>query len=174
MITTKTLISNSGGDTRRVMSGLNAYINSDPAVREFVSAYNESDSQTQEIVKKMIVIICDESADQEEIELAQETVIEALFPNVAINFEDEYDSACETVQSQAAEKELDREEEVFAHRLRELMEERGMKQDELATTTGVSQSAISNILNRACRPRRSTVAKFAAALGVKLGDLWPQ
>lgn len=175
MITTENLLSISGGDTRRrVMSGLNAYINSDPEVRSFVSAFMECDPQTQEIVKQMMAIICDDSADEDEKDLANETVIEALFPSLMVECENAYDAACETAGSREAEDSLNHEEAMFADRVRTLMDDRGMKQEELAMATGVSQPAISNILNRSCRPRRATVAKFAEALGVTPQELWPE
>jgi transcriptional regulator with XRE-family HTH domain len=69
--------------------------------------------------------------------------------------------------------ELDQEEAAFSDRLKRLMSERDMTQEKLAKLTGVSQPAISNILNRCCRPQRKTVGRFAEALGVSPDELWP-
>jgi transcriptional regulator with XRE-family HTH domain len=69
---------------------------------------------------------------------------------------------------------MDAEESFFAHRLRELMEAKGLTQAELADKVGIGQPAISMMLNRACRPQRKTVLRFAQALQVPTEELWPQ
>jgi len=48
-----------------------------------------------------------------------------------------------------------------------------MTQEELAEKTGVGQPAISNMLNRQCRPQHRTVRRFADALGISPEELWP-
>lgn len=68
---------------------------------------------------------------------------------------------------------MDREEAVFAQRLRDLMEAKGVTQSELANKVRIGQPAISMMLNRACRPQRQTVVRFAQALGVRPEQLWP-
>ncbi len=68
---------------------------------------------------------------------------------------------------------LDREEAVFAERLRALMEAKNVTQVKLAEKLGIGQPAISMMLNRACRPQRKTVARFAEALAVRPEELWP-
>ncbi|HEY7426547.1 MAG TPA: helix-turn-helix transcriptional regulator [Gemmataceae bacterium] len=67
---------------------------------------------------------------------------------------------------------MDEEESFFAHRLRELMAARGLTQAELAAKVGIGQPAISMMLNRACRPQRKTVLRFAQALGVPAEEMW--
>ncbi|MFM7038566.1 MAG: helix-turn-helix domain-containing protein [Planctomycetaceae bacterium] len=52
------------------------------------------------------------------------------------------------------------------------MEEKNMSQETLASLMGVSQPAISNMLNRRCRPQRRTIVRFAQALGVTEEELW--
>ena len=69
---------------------------------------------------------------------------------------------------------MDKEESFFSDRLRELMETKGLTQSELAAKVGIGQPAISMMLNRACRPQRKTVLRFAQALGVPAEKLWPQ
>jgi lambda repressor-like predicted transcriptional regulator len=68
---------------------------------------------------------------------------------------------------------MDREEAVFAERLRNLMEAKGVTQAELADKLGIGQPAISMMLNRVCRPQRKTIVRFAEALGVRPEELWP-
>ena len=48
-----------------------------------------------------------------------------------------------------------------------------MTQEQLAAKIGVGQPAISNMLNRQCRPQRRTVKRLATALDVSPEDLWP-
>src|SRR5262245_61127473 len=67
---------------------------------------------------------------------------------------------------------MDEEESFFTHRMRELMAAKGLTQAELAAKVGIGQSAISMMLNRACRPQRKTVLRFAQALGVPAEELW--
>jgi lambda repressor-like predicted transcriptional regulator len=69
---------------------------------------------------------------------------------------------------------MDEQEAVFANRVRELMEAQGLSQAELAAKVGIGQPAVSMMLNRACRPQRKTVLRFAQALGVPPEELWPQ
>jgi transcriptional regulator with XRE-family HTH domain len=61
----------------------------------------------------------------------------------------------------------------FALRLRELMSAKQVSQLELAERVGCSQPAISQMMNRACRPQRKTILKLAEALHVQPRDLWP-
>lgn len=68
---------------------------------------------------------------------------------------------------------MDDEESVFAQRVRERMEAKGLTQAELASKVGLGQPAISMMLNRTCRPQRKTVARFAQALEVPPEELWP-
>ncbi len=69
---------------------------------------------------------------------------------------------------------MDDEEAVFARQLQRLMEEKGWTQTELADKVGLGQPAISMMLNRACRPQRKTVLRFAQALEVAPEELWPR
>ncbi len=69
--------------------------------------------------------------------------------------------------------ELDTQEAKFADRLKELMKARAITQSQLASRIGCSQPAISQMLNRQCRPQRSTILNLAAALDVEPHELWP-
>ena len=69
---------------------------------------------------------------------------------------------------------MDAEERNFARRLRQLIEERGLNQEQLAEKIGIGQSAITMMLKRTCRPQRKTVLRFAQALGVSPDELWPE
>jgi transcriptional regulator with XRE-family HTH domain len=62
----------------------------------------------------------------------------------------------------------------FARRLQEIMTAKQISQRELATRIGCTQPAISQLLHRERRPRKQTILKLAAALGVSADKLWPQ
>lgn len=64
-------------------------------------------------------------------------------------------------------------EDVFIGRVRNLMERKRISQTDLAGRIGCTQPAISQMLNRRCRPQRQTILKIADALGVDARDLWP-
>jgi transcriptional regulator with XRE-family HTH domain len=68
---------------------------------------------------------------------------------------------------------MNREEQAFAERLRELLDRKHISQTELAVRTGCSQSAISHMLNRNARPQKKTILKLAEALQVEPVALWP-
>lgn len=76
-------------------------------------------------------------------------------------------------EAEATLQEMDREETDFANRLRQLMDSKGMTQAEVASAAGIGQPAVSMMLNRACRPQKRTVIRFAQALGVEPNELWP-
>ena len=61
----------------------------------------------------------------------------------------------------------------FADRLRELMTTKCVTQQELSNRIGCSQPAISQMLNRKCRPQKNTIFKLAEALQVQPRELWP-
>src|SRR5439155_4487438 len=68
---------------------------------------------------------------------------------------------------------MNSQEATFAQRLRTLMETKQISQQELADRAHCSQPAISQMLNRACRPQKKTILKLAEALNVNARDLWP-
>ena len=65
------------------------------------------------------------------------------------------------------------QESAFAESLRTSMKKKGITQKDLANRIGCTQPAISQMLNRKCRPQRQTIFKLADALGISPRDLWP-
>lgn len=61
----------------------------------------------------------------------------------------------------------------FCRRLRALMDSKLVTQQELAIRIGCTQPAVSQLLQRAARPRKITILKIAEALNVSPRDLWP-
>ena len=70
-------------------------------------------------------------------------------------------------------KQMDSQEAEFAERLRDLMKKKQITQKQLAERIECSQPAISQMLNRKCRPQRKTLNKIASALDVDVRELWP-
>jgi len=58
--------------------------------------------------------------------------------------------------------------------LSKLLMEKNITQEELADRIGCTQSAISKMLTRNARPRRTTIFKLSEALKVEPTELWPQ
>jgi lambda repressor-like predicted transcriptional regulator len=136
-------------------------------------AYQECSSDIQQIVDDMVQIIVSPDSTSDERDHATDAVIEALFPSLTVDVLSYFDSQRNRPEFIEARKELDEQERHFAETVKGLMEERNMTQQRLAELTGVSQPAISNMLNRQCRPQQRTVAKVAEALGVEPESLWP-
>jgi ribosome-binding protein aMBF1 (putative translation factor) len=138
----------------------------------FLNAYHECSDEIRAVVDEMARIIGNRESTAEDREEAAATLIEALFPGVTGGTCERF---AQNMRTHGCEirSELDAEEETFAHRLRHAMEVKGFSQQQLAALIGVSQPAISNLLNRTCRPQRGTVEKLAHALGIKPDELWP-
>jgi len=143
------------------------------AVIEFKSAYAQCDPEIRQVIDEMMDICIDLKADEDEKNRAIATIIEAVFPNLATDLVEFEKRASPMPEAEALEKEMDEEEAFFADRLRYFMDKAGMTQEQLAEKTGVGQPAISNMLNRQCRPQHRTVRRFADALGVSPEELGP-
>ena len=61
--------------------------------------------------------------------------------------------------------------QAFGHRLRLLMEDRGITATELAELTGVSRQTISNYLNNGALPALDTSVKLSNVLDVTIDQL---
>lgn len=119
--------------------------------------------------------------DAEQRFATAELLAEILFPNAESKgapgldlVEDEDIAPSIAPEAKDILARMDKEESFVADRLRELMKTKGWTQAELAAKVGIGQPAISMMLNRLCRPQRKTVLRFAEALGVAAGELWPQ
>lgn len=138
-----------------------------------IGTYVECSPTVQQVIREMIDVVNDSESDQDDIDAALATLFEALFPRAASDICEFEDRAYESPEFKEAARELDREQEEFAQRVRKLMKLNGVTQEQLANETGITQPAISNVLNRKARPQRRTVVKFAAALHVDPEELWP-
>lgn len=146
---------------------------------KFLRAYLECSNEIQAGIRGMLEILNDPNTDEDDRDRTLITLADALFPNphdgrLGMDLEEsEKLGAGYSEEMRTTVEEIDREEETFATRLRNVMDEQGVTQEELATRIGVGQPAISNMLNRQCRPQRRTVLRLAESLGVLPQDLWP-
>jgi lambda repressor-like predicted transcriptional regulator len=139
----------------------------------FLAAYLECSPEIQAVVREMIDIINSDDSDPDDLNAAVNTLCEALWPSAAAEIRDADVLLCQSDDMAEVEQELGREQDAFANRVRALMKDKGLSQEQLARSAGITQPAVANILNRRCRPQRRTVARFAAALGVEPEQLWP-
>jgi lambda repressor-like predicted transcriptional regulator len=145
-------------------------------VRTFLhvrNAYDQCGDEIKKIVDEMVGIFSSQDATDDEKQRALLTIVEALFPSLAVDYLDYCESLRQSVDSRKQIEEMAEQERVFAERVQEQMQKTGMTQDDLAQAVGVGQPAISNMLVRQCRPQRRTVIKIAKALGVDPEQLWP-
>ncbi len=143
----------------------------------FLRAFLECSNELQEGVRAMLRIVFDAEADEQERWMATGTVLEILFPaaHEGLDLGELGPSAKGRFDGLAAAlQEVERQEEEFARRLKMVMAAKGINQSELAALCGVGQPAISNMLNRQCRPQQRTIERLATALGVQPRDLWPE
>ena len=146
---------------------------------KFLQAYLECSDEIQAGIRDMLAILSDPDSDADDCDMALHTLADALFPNphegkLGLDLlEAEQMGAEYSEQTAQVLASMDEQEATFADRLRGAMEAKGLNQEALAVATGVGQPAISNMLNRQCRPQRRTVLRFAEALGVAPENLWP-
>ena len=139
---------------------------------KFFCAFQECSPEIQDIVLRMARIIGDPEAAEDEREHAFDTFLEALLPGYTADFREMHEQIIRSPEGVRLRETLHQEEAAFAERLKRIMEEQGVSQQELAGKVGVGQPAISNMLNRQCRPQRRTVRRLAQALGVSPDELW--
>jgi transcriptional regulator with XRE-family HTH domain len=122
--------------------------------RQLADALAECSDETRATVSQTLDVLKDPRATPPERQQALATIADAL----SLRRDD-----LGTDSQQAA----------FADRLRELMNAKRVTQQELAERVGCSQPAVSQMLNRTCRPHKKTIFKIAEALKVQPQDLWP-
>ena len=143
---------------------------------EVLPLYLACDREGQATIREMVALLERPNVAAAQRQTALETIAKILFPSVPRSLAgslDEYERSLGRDSTEVDER-LDREEAIFASRLERLLDEKSMTQVELARRIGVSQSAISMLLARRCRPQRRTVARIAEALGVHESTLWPE
>lgn len=149
--------------------------------KRFWGALAECGDDVQEVVVSLLAAIKDPRTTAAERKRALMTIADALYLNPCeVDGQYGQDLAASEPYAAARSVPLAREvqvmnaqEETFARRLREVMAAKQISQQELAARVGCSQPAVSQMLNRACRPQKRTVVRLAEALQVHPRDLWP-
>lgn len=159
-----------------------------PEQREFIKRFIECSDEVQSVVRSMFAVLEYEHSTDDDKQRAFSTIADALFLNPENGHGSygmdlariERDSAMghpvESRRSVISNRldQLQAQEASFANRLSKLLIEKNITQEELADRTGCTQSAISKMLTRNARPRRTTIFKMAEALRVEPTELWPQ
>ncbi len=151
-----------------------------PARRRTWFALAECSEAIQQVVVDLLSVVRDPCTTPDERQQALMTIADSLFRNANVGRECGLDSATSVTLAVASNastpceiERMDSQEASFSQRLRELLESKRVSQSELADRVGCSQPAISQMLNRNCRPQKKTILKLAEALNVRASDLWP-
>jgi lambda repressor-like predicted transcriptional regulator len=138
------------------------------ALQAIVAALGECDSELRDEALQLLRQLSSGKLDEYEREATMSLLAEILFNDGGF-------PADEATEQEAlgVVRNMQAEEGQFADRLRQVMADRGITQEQLAKAIGVGQSAISMMLQRKCRPQKRTVRRLAAALGVVPEALWP-
>jgi transcriptional regulator with XRE-family HTH domain len=136
-----------------------------PEQRELIKRFMECSDEVQSLVRSMFAVLEYEHSTHEDKQRAHSTIADALFLNP------ENRHGCYGMDQTRL---VDAQEASFADRLSKLLIEKNITQEELADRIGCTQSAISKILTRKARPRRTTIFKLSEALKVEPTELWPQ
>jgi lambda repressor-like predicted transcriptional regulator len=140
---------------------------------KFLRAYLECSDAIQTHIRELLPIISDPNTDSDDREMTLATLADLLFPDSDNPLGGDWDEAEHSLEGRSCIEEMDREEQHFADRLRATLESKGMTQLELAEKLGVGQPAISNMLNRDCRPQRKTILRLSEILEIAPEALWP-
>ncbi len=159
-----------------------------PKQRELIQRFMECSDEVQSVVRSMFAVLEYERSTHEDKLRALSTIADALFLNPE-NGHGGYGMDLTRIERDTAKghpvesrrpvvsnrlDQLEAQEASFANRLSKLLLEKNITQEALADRIGCTQSAISKMLTRNARPRRTTIFKLAEALRVEPTELWPQ
>ncbi|MBL8812468.1 MAG: helix-turn-helix transcriptional regulator [Planctomycetaceae bacterium] len=162
-----------------------AILNVDAKQRELIRVYLECSDDVQSLVRSMFAVLDHSLTTDQDRERAMTVIADALSAKVEKHGGERLDFLS-TVRKAIQEREpterppiaaqpvqLETQEATFSSRLRKIMDEKNVTQEELAERIDCTQSAISKILTRNARPHRKTILKVARALNVQPTELWP-
>ncbi|QDV42215.1 antitoxin HipB [Stieleria neptunia] len=158
-----------------------------PEQRDFIHKYMECSDEVQSVVRSMFAVIESEDTTDDDRHRAFATIADALHLKPE-NGHGSYGLDFRKSQTEIAtkhpdpawrpiiadrQKQMDSQEATFADRVKTLLQQKNITQEELAKRIDCTQSAISKMLSRKSRPQRKTILKMATALNVSPTDLWP-
>ena len=158
-----------------------------PEQRELIKRFIECSDEVQSVVRSMFAVLEYEQSTVEDKQRALSTIADSLFLNTDVGH-GSYGTDLTRIERDTAKghlvesrrpivskrlDQLDAQELSFADRLSNLLIEKNITQEELADRIGCTQSAISKMLSRNARPRRTTIFKLSEALKVEPTELWP-
>jgi transcriptional regulator with XRE-family HTH domain len=173
--TTQALLENTNTSLMRLILSLHG-----SQQQAFIAALTECSDQLRTNSDRLMAIIDDPESLPGDKGRAWHTLLDQL--RLLPDTEDRYGMDLAQSESGAAERfpalqyeveKMDSQESQFADRLRRLMKDKHITQKQLAERVECTQPAISQMLNRKCRPQRSTLEKIAMALQVDIRELWP-
>ena len=165
-----------------------AILKTSPKQQDFIKRYMECSDEVQSVVRRMFAVLDHDQTTEEDRQRAFTTIADALFLN-PVEGHGNYGMDLTKIERDTARNhpdetrrpvvtkrldQLDSQEAKFSDRLRHILNEKKITQEELAERLNCTQSAISKMLSRNARPRRATIEKLAQALSVSPTDLWPQ
>jgi transcriptional regulator with XRE-family HTH domain len=146
----------------------------------FISALQECSEQLRSDVERLMTIVDDPNSLPGERGRAWNTLLDQF--HLLPDDESRYGMDIARSEEAAAPRfpllanevaRMDSQETLFADRLRQIMKDKNVTQQQLAERIECSQPAISQMLSRKCRPQRKTLEKLASALSVDVHELWP-
>lgn len=168
-------------DAFRAVLGINS------EQQEFIRRYMECSDDVQSVVRSMFAVLEHEHTTEEDRHRAFATIADALYlnpeeghGNYGLDFIKSQQQIAtqhpdETLRPIVASRlgQMDSQEATFSDRLKTILQDKNITQEELAERIGCTQSAISKMLSRKSRPQRKTIVKMATALNVEPTELWP-
>jgi transcriptional regulator with XRE-family HTH domain len=151
-----------------------------PQQQAFISALQECGEQLRTDAERLMAIVDDPMSLPGQRGRAWNTLLDQF--HLLPDDEGRYGMDLARSEAGAAERfpmlareveQMDSQEALFSDRLRQIMKDKNITQQQLAERIECSQPAISQMLNRKCRPQRKTLDKIASALSVDVLELWP-
>ncbi len=155
--------------------------------REFIRKYLVCSDKAQSDVRSMFAVLESEHATDEDRHRALSTIAEAL----SFKPEERRGSYGLDLRKSQADVEtrhpdpiwrpiigdrhaqMDTQEATFADRVKEILQQKNITQEELAERIDCTQSEVSEMLSHKSRPQTKTIFKIATVLNVEPTLLWP-
>ncbi|WP_417730838.1 helix-turn-helix domain-containing protein [Rosistilla oblonga] len=164
-----------------------AVLNISAEQRDFIHKYMECSDEVQSVVRSMFAVIDSENTTEDDRHRAFATIADALhlkpteghgaygldFRKSQVEIATKHPDPAWRPIIADRQKQMDSQEATFAGRVKAILQQKNITQEELAQRIDCTQSAVSKMLNRKSRPQRKTILKMAIALNVEPTQLWP-